>query len=105
LIKLLHTVVWVGFAGGILALAPLAWTGHFTWVLVITAGVFAEAAVLALNGWACPLTPLAARYTTSREPNFDIYLPRWLAQHNKTLFSALFVLGELIALARWRGWL
>lgn len=61
--------------------------------------------------WAClagaiiaiiPLA-LAARYTEDRAPNFDIYLPRWLAQHNKALFGTLFVVGELVALARWLG--
>ena len=104
-IKVLHTVVWAALAGGILAIAPLAWAGHFTVVLAITGAVMVETLVLALNRWSCPLTPLAARYTTDREPNFDIYLPKWLAQHNKTIFSALFVLGELAAFARWRGWL
>jgi hypothetical protein len=104
-IKLLHTLVWALFAGGILALVPLAWAGAFGAVLAINAAVVGEGLVLALNRWSCPLTPLAARYTDDREPNFDIYLPRWLAQHNKTLFTTLFVLGDLAAFARWRGWL
>jgi hypothetical protein len=54
--------------------------------------------VLAINGGKCPLTDLAARYTTDRVHNFDIYLPNWLAQHNKIIFGALFVAGELVML-------
>ena len=76
-IKLLHTVVWAILAGCIFALAPLAWAGRFNLVLVITVAVLVETLVLALNRWNCPLTPLAARYTSDREPNFDIDLPRW----------------------------
>jgi hypothetical protein len=34
-------------------------------------------------------------------PNFDIYLPRWMARYNKQIFGTLFVLGGLFALAKW----
>ncbi|MDP1823740.1 MAG: hypothetical protein Q8L48_10870 [Archangium sp.] len=105
LIKALHTVVWAVLAGGILAIAPLAIAGHFGVVLGITIAVLLETVVLAVNGWRCPLTPWAARYTEDRAPNFDIYLPRWLAQHNKTIFTGLFVAGEVVAFVAWRGWL
>lgn len=105
LIKTLHTVVWGVLAAGILAIAPLAIAGHFHFVVGITIAVLLETVVLAVNGWRCPLTPWAARYTEDREPNFDIYLPRWLAQHNKTIFTGLFIAGEVVALAAWRGWL
>lgn len=60
--------------------------------------VFMECAVLAVNHGRCPLTDLASRYTTDRNANFDIYLPEWLARHNKTLFGALFI-ADVIFLA------
>jgi hypothetical protein len=41
------------------------------------------------------LADLAARYTMDRAENFDIYLPLWLARHNKTIFGTIFVAGEL----------
>jgi hypothetical protein len=47
------------------------------------------------------LTDLAARFTSDRSAEFDIYLPRWLARHNKTLFGGLFAVNELIVLWRW----
>ena len=64
--------------------------------------MLAECVVLAINRCRCPLTGLAARYTEDRSPNFDIYLPRWLAQYNKRLFGALFVAGLLYAAWRWK---
>lgn len=57
--------------------------------------------VLVLNGWSCPLTGVAARFTDDRSPNFDIYLPVWLAKHNKTLFGSLFVAGCIYTMVEW----
>jgi polyferredoxin len=57
--------------------------------------------VLSLNGWRCPLTLVAARYTHDRRDNVDIYLPEWLARHNKLLFGALYLAGILFTLTRW----
>ena len=63
--------------------------------------VLLECLVLVLNGWRCPITDLAARYAPETSDNFDIYLPNWLARHNKTIFGVLFVAGGLFALAQW----
>ena len=60
-----------------------------------------EVVVLALNKWRCPLTALAARYTTDRRANFDIYLPEWLAKHNKVIFGTIYLVGVVIACAHW----
>ena len=81
----------------------LAYTRHFRWALILTAFVVCECAVLAANRGQCPLTPLAARFTDDRAANFDIYLPEWLARHNKVIFGTLFVVNELIVLWRWMG--
>jgi hypothetical protein len=48
-----------------------------------------------------PAVRLAARYTDERASNFDIYLPSWLAQHNKVIFGAIFVAGELVVVGYW----
>jgi hypothetical protein len=47
------------------------------------------------------LSDLAGRYTDERKDNFDIYLPLWLARHNKAVFGTLFVAGELFMLKQW----
>lgn len=101
-IKLLHTVVWVFFVACI-ALIPLAaFAGRFIWVAVFSALVWLECAVLAVNRGRCPLTDVAARHTGERQANFDIYLPERLARHNKLIFGALFLLGQIYALWSWR---
>jgi hypothetical protein len=58
-------------------------------------------AVLVLNRWRCPLTSVAARYTADRRANFDIYLPEWLATHNKSIFGALYFVGVVFVLVHW----
>lgn len=55
--------------------------------------MFLEVSVLVANRMRCPLTEVAARYTTERQDNFDIYLPLWLARHNKEVFGGLYVAG------------
>jgi hypothetical protein len=73
----------------------------FDWAVLLTALILFECALLAANRGRCPLTDLAARFTSDRSAEFDIYLPRWLARHNKTLFGGLFAVNELIVLWRW----
>lgn len=97
----MHTVAWAIFAGCILVFPVLAWRGHFTLALVLAAVVFLEVLVLALNAMRCPLTAVAARYTTDRADNFDIYLPLWLARYNKQIFGSLFVAGLVFSLLQW----
>jgi hypothetical protein len=100
-IKLLHTAVWLFFAGCIMAI-PLAGVRHqFRWAAVLTGLVLVECAVLAVNRGRCPLTDLASRYTEGRADNFDIYLPVWLARYNKAIFGTLFAVGALFVLALW----
>lgn len=95
-IKLVHTVIWGILAGCILLLPVLAVLQRFRWAAIITVVVLLECALLAINGGRCPLTDLAGRYTVDRAFNFDIYLPNWLAEHNKVLFGILFFAGELV---------
>ena len=101
LIRTVHTIVWCFFVSMILLVPVLAWLGHFGWAAVAGGMVLLEGLILLFNRGHCPLTDVAARYTEDRRPNFDIYLPEWLAKHNKTIFSTLFVVGLGVALWRW----
>lgn len=101
LVKLLHTIVWAFFATSILAIPLLAWAGHYPHAGILIVIVLVEVIVLIANGWRCPLTSVAARFTDDRRDNFDIYLPAWLARHNKVLFGALYILGVAVTLVRW----
>lgn len=100
-IKLLHTAVWLVFAGCIVAIPFAGARRQFPCAAMLTGLVLVECCVLALNRGRCPLTDLASRFTEERADNFDIYLPLWLARHNKTIFGTLFVAGELFVLGRW----
>ena len=100
---LLHTVVWAVFAGSIVAIPVLAWQGRFGVAAILAALVLGEVAVLWLNGWSCPLTAVAARYTDNRSPNFDIYLPEWLARYNKQIFGPMYVAGVAYTVVRYLG--
>ncbi len=103
-IKILHTLIWAFFAACIVAIPIVAYAGHFTAAILIIGIVFVEVVVIIFNAWACPLTAVAARYTDDRRDNFDIYLPEWLARHNKTIFGSLYFWGIFYTLARWFHW-
>ena len=100
LVKSLHTVIWAFFAGCILAIPVLVYANRRGTALVLIGIVTIEVLVIVLNGWRCPLTNVAARYTPDRRDNFDIYLPLWLAKNNKTIFGALYFVGVLYTVAR-----
>ncbi len=100
-IKLVHTLVWLFFAGCIMAIPIAGALRQFRWAAVFTGLVLLECAILALNRGRCPLTDIAGRYTLERADNFDIYLPIWLARHNKTIFGTLFGAGVVYALSQW----
>jgi hypothetical protein len=100
-IKILHTVIWFFFAGCIVAIPIVGARAHYVWAALLIGFVLVECGVLAANHGRCPLTGMAARHTEQRSPNFDIYLPVWLARYNKAVFGTLFVAGGLFVLARW----
>ena len=100
-IKILHTLIWLFFN---LVLAYLFYAvlseniGFLFWLGL--AFILAECLTLALLHWTCPLTFVARRYSDSTKDNFDIYLPNWLAKHNKLIYSLLF--GVLVILYLWK---
>lgn len=96
-VKALHTAAWLFFAGCIVLIPVAAFLRKFIWAEVMAGCVFVECAIVALNRGRCPLTDAAARYTDERSANFDIYLPEWLARHNKLFFGALFA-ADLVLL-------
>ena len=104
-IKLVHTVIWAFFASCIVAIPVLALQDRLTAAAVLSGVVLVECLIILANAWRCPLTGVAARYTDDRRDNFDIYLPEWLARHNKTIFGLLYAGGLLLTLGRWAGWL
>jgi hypothetical protein len=100
-IKAAHTAIWAFFAACIFAIPVVSWLAHFQAAAWLAAIVCVEIVVLLLNGWSCPMTAVAARHTTQRQANFDIYLPEWLARNNKSIFGALYLAGVSFAVIQW----
>jgi len=100
-IKTLHTAIWAVMVACILAIPFAAWAHRFRLAAAVSVVVWLECGVLAMNKGRCPISNVATRYTTDSEPNFDIYLPAWLARRNKEIFGTLFAAGELFLLVLW----
>jgi Na+/citrate or Na+/malate symporter len=101
LVKTVHTLIWLFFVCVIGSIVTAGITGRITgltWVAMML--IVLEGIVLSFNRGTCPLTPLAARYTSERGDNFDIYLPRWLARHNKRIFTPVAVAGIFLVVYR-----
>ena len=100
-IKLVHTLIWVFFVvviGYILYSGITDTVSTYTWIGI--ALVFGEGLVLLLFRMYCPLTVLARNYSDSQKDNFDIFLPNWLAEYNKLIFTSIFAVGLLLVLYR-----
>jgi len=100
-IKAAHTIVWAFFVACIVAIPFAALRGEHHIAGWMTAVVAGEVLVLAVNGWRCPMTSVPGRFTDERRENFDIYVPVWLAKHNKLIFGALYVVDVAFAFVQW----
>lgn len=94
-IKVLHTVIWIFFNVVIFYLLYAVVTDQIDYWVWIGLGCFlAEGIVLLIFKNYCPLTVWAHKYSNSTRDNFDIYIPNWLARHNKLIYTSL--LGVVI---------
>lgn len=100
-VKVVHTLAWAFFAGCIVAIPFVTYARNFFAAFVLIGIVLVEVAILVVNGWRCPLTDVAARYTDDRADNFDIYLPLLLARYNKLIFGWLFAGALAYTLLEW----
>jgi len=100
-IKLLHTLIWVFF---VVVIFYILYSGIYNKVTTLTwigiGLVLGEGLVLLVFKMFCPLTLIARKYSDSEKDNFDIFLPNWLAKHNKLIFTTIYVLALLLVLIR-----
>jgi hypothetical protein len=100
-IKLIHTLIWAFFVAVILY---VLYSGIADKVTVCTwigiALVIGEGLILLIFKMFCPLTLVARKYSDSDRDNFDIFLPNWLAKHNKLIFTSIFIIAVMVVLYR-----
>jgi len=91
-LKLIHTLIWLFFNVVLFYMAYAVVVNKIDKYVWIGIGlILLEGIVLLIFGRMCPLTVLARRYSDSNKDNFDIFLPNWLARHNKLIYTTLFV--------------
>ncbi|EKE27282.1 MAG: hypothetical protein ACD_3C00226G0001 [uncultured bacterium (gcode 4)] len=100
-IKLVHTIIWLFYVCiifYILFAAILDKIDIYLYIAIIL--VIFEWIILIIFKGKCPLTIIAYRYSKNHEAGFDIFLPKWLAESNKSIFTLIFILGIIIVLYR-----
>jgi hypothetical protein len=100
-VKIVHTLIWLFFVAAIFYILYSGISNKITTYTWIAIGlIVGEGAVLVLFKMFCPLTLIARKYSDSEKDNFDIYLPNWLARHNKIIFTTIYLVGVIIVLIR-----
>lgn len=65
------------------------------WVWICLGLIALEGLTLLIFKSICPVTLIARKYSDSDKDNFDIYLPNWLAKHNKLIYTTIVVIAIL----------
>ncbi len=101
IIKIVHTIIWLFFNVVIFYLLYAAIVNKIDiWVWICIGLVVFEGLVLLAFKMFCPLTVMARKYSDSTKDNFDIFLPNWLAKHNKLIYTSIFGVAIVILLFR-----
>ncbi|NNE76862.1 MAG: hypothetical protein HKN31_07290 [Pricia sp.] len=100
-IKVIHTLIWLFYNVVIFYLLYAVIINRIDiWVWICVGLVLIEGLILLIFKWFCPLTIIARKYSDSTKENFDIFLPNWLAKHNKTIYTGLFATALIILVYR-----
>jgi hypothetical protein len=100
-IKLIHSAIWLVMATAVFYILYCGITGNLNPLVYWAIGlILVETAVLLLNHGACPLTTVAQEVKPDWQDGDDIFLPTWLAVHNKTIFGLLFTVGVILVVFR-----
>ena len=100
-IKIVHTIVWVFFNVVIFYLLYAVVVNKIDkWVWICITLVFLEGIILIVFKNICPVTLIARKFSNSKQDNFDIYLPNWLAKYNKEIYSIIVLIAIVILIYR-----
>lgn len=101
LIKTIHTLVWLFFNVVIFYMFYAVVINKIDKWVWIGIGLFVlEGIILLVFKMMCPLTVMARKYSASAKDNFDIFLPNWLAKHNKLIYTSF--LGIILVILAYR---
>ncbi len=101
LIKTIHTAVWLFFNVVIFYLLYAVIINKIDkWVWICMGLIILEGVILLIFKNICPVTLIARKYSTSEKDNFDIYLPNWLARHNKKIYTSIVLIAVVILVYR-----
>ncbi len=101
LIKISHSIIWLFFNGVIFYMLYAVLVDKIDkWLWIGYGLIITEAIILVIFKLFCPLTILARRYSSSQKANFDIYLPEWLAKHNKAVYTSIVGVITIILIYR-----
>lgn len=100
-VKITHSLIWAVMVAAIFYILFSGITGIITALTYYCIGLLVvELVVLLLNNWACPLTTVAKKVKSDWKDGDDIFLPKWIAIHNKEIFGSLLVIGVVLVLLR-----
>ena len=101
IVKTVHTLIWVFFNAVIFYFLYAVIVNRIDiWVWLCIGIIFLEIIVLLIFKSVCPVTLIAKKYSDSQKDNFDIFLPNWLARHNKRIYSVIVLSAVVILLYR-----
>lgn len=101
LIKIIHTVIWIFFNVVLFYMFYAVIINKIDkWVWICIGLILMEGLVLMVFKTMCPITIIARKYSDSTKDNFDIFLPNWLARHNKLIYTTFFIFILLLLFYR-----
>jgi hypothetical protein len=101
LVKTIHTMIWLFFNVVIFYLLYAVIVDKIDkWIWICIGLIVLEGIILIIFKKVCPVTLIARKYSDSSKDNFDIYLPNWLARHNKEIYSIIVLIAIAILIYR-----
>ena len=101
LVKTIHTVIWVFYNVVIFYMLYAVIVNRIDkWLWICFGLVLLEGIILLVFKQVCPVTLIARKYSDSDKSNFDIYLPEWLAKHNKLIYTSIVAVIVIMLLFR-----
>jgi hypothetical protein len=101
-VKLAHTLIFAVVGACVLYTLYCGVTNQLTrWTWIGAVIVLAEGAVLAANGWRCPLTTYAERLGAADGAVAGIFLPKWFARRVFSICGLIFATACVLVAVRW----